>query len=310
MGTKVVGSIVLTTDQGLGYLAKAFFDHGLIQKVYIHPHSSRTNHVDWYPKDAVVTYPEDLLDCDSLLFFEEVWHWKLIPMARERGVRTALMPMYECTRNPLPYQPDTIIAPSRLDQNAYPGSTFIPVPVEVPWKLRERAKIFVHNAGNGGLGGRNGTREVLAAWQYVKSSAKLILRSQVPVQAVADPRIDVRVGQFEDIWSEGDVFIFPEKFNGLSLPLQEAYAAGMLVMAGRRFPMDTWLPKEPLIPVARYTTERIAREFQSAHYDPKVIAQMVDEWYDKPIESYSRQGHAWATKHSWDNLREQYETAL
>ena len=40
------------------------------------------------------------------------------------------------------------------------------------------------------------------------------------------------------------MFVFPEKFNGLSLPLQEARAAGMLVLATDRFPMNTWLPRE------------------------------------------------------------------
>lgn len=307
----MTGSIVLATDQGLGYLAKAFYDHGIIQKVHIKQHSSRPSHPEWYkPEDRVERW-EDLLDqCDSLLFFEEVWDWKIIPEARKRGIKTVLMPMYECTRNPLPYEPDKIICPSLLDLEYYPQGEYIPVPVEVEWQQRRVAKVFVHNAGNGGLGGRNGTKELIEAMQYVKNPVKLIIRSQVPIQQVDDPRIEYRIGQFENIWDEGDVFVFPEKFNGLSLPLQEAYASGMLVMAGCRFPMTEWLPNAPLIMPERYKEERIARSFSSAVYDPKRIAETMDRWYGKDITQYSLKGRKWAENHSWKKWKEAYETAL
>jgi hypothetical protein len=298
MKSSKVGAVVLATDQGLGYLAKSYFDHGLIDYVYIHPHSSRTNHYEWYPAERTLSEPADLFKCDTIVFFEEPFHWKLIPQARERGITTVLMVMYECTRNPLPYVPDVILCPSSLDLQYYPDGKLHTVPVEVPWRQRNRAHTFVHNAGNGGLGGRNGTREVIEAWKHVQSPAKLILRSQIPVEA-DDPRIEVRVGQFDDIWDEGDVFIFPEKFNGLSLPLQEAYASGMLVMAGDRFPINTWLPKEPLIPVEEYVKDRISVEFESARYNPLVIGRKIDEWYGKDISEYSRRGKEWAESNTW-----------
>lgn len=306
-----VGAVVLATDQGLGYLAKAFFDHGLIDKVYVRPHTSRKNHYEWYPLEARASQPGELLECDTLLFFEEVFYWHLIPLARERGIKTVLMPMYECTRNPLPYEPDVIITPSDLDQQYYPKGQRINVPVDVPWRRRTEARVYVHNAGNGGLGGRNGTRELLQALPLVHSPLRLIVRSQVPINvSYEDPRLEVRVGQFEDIWSEGDVFVFPEKFNGLSLPLQEAYAAGMLVMAGDRFPINKWLPYPPLIPNAGYRKERIAVEFESAIYTPQAIAQKMDEWYGKDISEFSVQGREWAKANSWTKLKEKYETVL
>lgn len=311
-----VGSVVLATDQGLGYLAREFFKHGIIQKVFIKNHSSRKNHYEWYPAAARMQNEFELIqECDTLLFFEEVWDWKVIVEARKRGVKTVLMPMYECTRNPLPYQPDVIISPSLLDQQYYPDSEFIPVPVEAPWRLREKAEVFVHNAGNGGIGGRNGTKELLEAMKYVKSPIKLIVRSQVPLgmipaHAQIDDRIEFRVGQFDDIWSEGDVFVFPEKFNGLSLPLQEAYASGMLVMAGNRFPINTWLPNEPLIPVDHYSKQRISVEFDSAIYHPFTIALKIDDWFGKDISEFSERGKVWAEENSWEKLKEKYIKVL
>jgi len=306
----IIGSTVLATEQGLGYLAKAFFDNGVVDYVSIKKHSSRTNHYEWYPSDKQLSEEELLAKCDVLLFIEDPFNWKLIPRARELGKKTVLIPMYECTRNPLPYVPDLILSPSLLDKEYYPDSTFVHIPTDVTWKKRERARVFVHNAGNGGIGGRNGTKELLEAMRYVKSPIKLIVRSQVPINEYNDPRIEYRIGTFENIWEEGDVFVFPEKFNGLSLPLQEAYASGMAVMSGNRFPINTWLPHDILIPVAGYKKERIAVEFQSAVYNPIDIAATIDAWYNKDISELSLKGLVFNQRNSWNKLKGVYEELM
>ena len=190
----MVGAIVLATEQGLGYLAKDFYDNGVIDKVFVQPHSTRKNHYEWY--ENRVDKMEDLLDCDTILMFETPFDWTIIPKARANGVKTVLMPMYECTNYPLVYIPDVILTVSDLDQQYYPTGTRINVPVPKHIKPRKRtiAKTFVHNAGNGGLGGRNGTQELLEAFKWVKSDAHLIVRSQVPIQQIDDPRIEYQIG--------------------------------------------------------------------------------------------------------------------
>jgi hypothetical protein len=306
-----VGSVVLATDQGLGILAKSFYDAGIIDYVHIKSHSSRETHYDWYRENLT---EDELLDrCDILIFFETPFNWKLIPKAREKGIKTVLMPMYECTNNPLPYIPDQVWCPSDLDMQYYKeyNPVRVQVPVEVPWKVRKEAKIFVHNAGNGGLGGRNGTKEVLEAMSYVKSPLKLIIRSQNTL-IYKDNRVEVQNGTipYEKLWDEGDVFLFPEKFNGLSLPMQEAYASGMLVMTSDRFPNNIYLPNDPLIPVSGYKKERIAVEFDSAIIDPKDIAKTMDEWYGRDITTYSEQGKQWGITNSWQQLKKTYRSML
>ncbi len=309
----MIGSIVFASEQGLGFLAKDFYDNGIIEKVLIQPHSRRTSHPNWFPNSRLNTQenlPWLFEGIDTLLFFETPFTWKVIPMARQKGIKTVLMPMYECTQFPLPYEPDLIICPSLLDLEYYKekNSIFLPVPVKVPWKLRTKARVFVHNAGNGGLGGRNGTKDILEAMKYVKSPLKLIIRMQEGNYTTNDPRIEIRRGNvpYEELWDEGDVFLFPEKFNGLSLPLQEAFASGMLVMCGNRFPMNTWLSKEPLILVKEYKKERISVEFESAVFDPQVIARTMDDWYGKNITSFSLQGQLWAKQNGWENLKREY----
>lgn len=308
MEKKTVGSVVFATEQGLGYLAKEFYEKGIINKVVIKEHSSRKTHYEWYKKEDILTEEELLNMCSSILFFETPHNWKLIPKARERGIKTVLMPMYECTRYPLPYEPDLILAPSLLDLEYYKdkNAVFLPVPVSATWKKRKEARIFVHNAGNLGLGGRNGTKELVEALRYTNSHFKLIIRSQIPLPEIKDERVEVRVGTFDDIWSEGDVFVFPEKFNGLSLPLQEAFASGMAVICGDRFPMNTWLPRDILIPVSGYKKERIAVTFDSAILRPQDIALSIDAIYGKDITKYSFAGKEWAEKNSWEVLKAEY----
>ena len=303
-----IGAVIYCSDQGLGYLAKDYYDNGIIDKVLIVPHSRRKNHFEWYKNEGICSSVEELLDkVDIVLAFETFFnHWDVIPKAIERGKKTILIPMYECTPNPLPYYPDVIVSPSLLDQQYYPNSTFIGVPAVGKWRLREKANVFVHNAGNGGLGGRNGTRELIEAMKYVKSPIKLIIRTQEPNFTTNDSRIEIRRGNFEreTLYEEGDVFIFPEKFNGQSKPLQEAYASGMLIMCAARFPMNTWLPKEPLIPVSGYRKEKICVEFDSAVIRPEDIAQTIDKWYGRSISKLSKKGRTWAERSNWKGLKD------
>jgi hypothetical protein len=138
----------------------------------------------------------------------------------------------------------------------------------------------------------------------------MIIRSQKPLDVnIDDNRVDVRIGtvDYDKLFLEGDVFLFPEKFNGLSLPLQEAYASGMLVMTTDRFPNTLWLPNEPLIPVSGYVEDRIVNvPFHRATIDPINIAKTIDLWYKKDITKYSNQGKLWGEQHSWKNMLPKY----
>ena len=184
---------------------------------------------------------------------------------------------------------------------------------------------FVHNAGNGGLLGRNGTVTLIEAWRQVKSPARLLLRAQknpnIPVSSLnslSSHRIDYVYGTvpYAELWREGgqgDVFVWPHKFDGLSLPLQESFASGMAVMGVDRNPDNTWLPTEPLIPVQNYRECSVAHSctiFQEAVIDPSQLASHIDSWYGKDISHLSDLGREWAEKNSWTNSRQTWIEAL
>lgn len=324
----IVGSVGYTTNQGLGILLKNFVEAAIVQKVITIIHSSYKNY-DWFPGSTLLyqkslsvdIYREFLKTVDTMLFFETPFDPKAFDYCKEHGVKTVLMPMYECT--PLEFQgkPDLVINPSLLDQAYWPEGRFIPVPVPwgVTWKLRTRARTFVHNAGHLGLSGRNGTYDLIDAMCYVKSPIKLILRSQKPfhpaiTQAIKnDNRIDLRIGEapYDELYQEGDVFIYPERFNGLSLPLIEAKASGMLVMGTNRFPINTWTETEPLIPTSgERSAKPLYHEIKESVVSAQDIAATIDAWYDKDITEYSYSGQRYAEQFSWKRLRPVYVETL
>jgi hypothetical protein len=197
----------------------------------------------------------------------------------------------------------------------------LPVPVEVPWRLRERAETWLHHAGNGSFRDRNGTRLLQEAMRYVKTPIRLILRAQphgarnILPEIARDKRVEVRVGTapYETLWEEGQAFLFCEAWDGLCLPLQEAFAAGMLVVAGDRFPVSEWLPKAPLVPVRRYEEACIGSSylsFSEAHYDPRDLAAKIDSFHGTDITELSRLGKEYAEANSWDVLRPKYVKTL
>ena len=315
-----VGTVCYATAQGLGVLAKAFYDHGVITDPVIVRHGSRPTHPEWYPPgtpsvggDEIRAAVGRMLDrVDAMLFFETPFRWELIADCRAKGVASVLMPMYECMPRVLPLHPDLILNPSALDQRHYPEGVQVTVPVTAAtWRPRgDAVRTFVHNAGHGGLRGRNGTAELIEAWPHVSPDARLILRSQenLTVEQTRALRkcgnVDIRIGTapHAQLYMEGQAFVFPEKFNGLSLPLQEAHAAGMVVVATDRFPNNTWLPKGPLVRSVASRPASISprlMSFSEAVVDPEDIALKINSLLGTDPSEYGNAGRDWGRANDW-----------
>ena len=348
-----VSAIVRADCGGLGALSRSFSDYLAFHRTVSLSHRAGEHHPHWFPNNRVA---EDGLTvelmawlcegADVLLSFE-TWYGELAPrVARQMGVRTALMPMYECC--PLAgaglEDTDLAICPSLLDlreMDRTPGlagarRVFLPVPFDVEriaFRRRRRARVFLHSMGHGGTAGRNGTRQVIEAWRYVKSNARLVVRHQSPLP-IAPPQDDritflsaAAAGAMEnywDLWSEGDVLLHPHRWDGLSLPIQEALAAGMPVMTTHYWPFCDagdrdesveaeqpagWLPpssQQMSIAAAATTRLRICREIIAYETTPRTIAAAVDAWYDADIAAASDEARAYAELHSWRRLAPEY----
>ena len=328
-----IGSLHYATHSGLGVLAKEFYDNGVITDVLIRHHVRFETHREWYPDADIIedssvrSFEQDLKvledfisRLDVLFVFESPWHAETLAFAAKHKVPVAMMPMYEWS--PYPLHADAFIAVSRLDYDyykmMYPQANVVLIPVpansQVPFTLREKALTFMHNGGNGSSNDRNGTRALIEALPYIESPIKLKLRAQgLDLPEVTDPRVEMvnRNLSFSELWGGSDVFLFVERFAGLSLPLQEAFSSGMLIIAGNRYPINTWLPNEALVAPTGYEKLQLAQvPFNSALYDPKDIARKIDEFYGKDITAFSLMGKRWAETNSWDNLRPVYLALL
>lgn len=333
-----IASISYATSQGLAHLMRDFYRNGIVTDPIVIKHRAggSPNLKAWYPEwtpyaTSVRELPRIVGGMshylDAILFFETPFAWDLIPQCRENGIKTILSPMHEWCPTTWPAKPDALICPSLLDQDYFKDEfdicPFIPIPVETKyWKQRTRANRFLHNAGNIGHGEHKGTRELLKAIPLVKNpNFRITIRAQnmsalqrmmvdVP-EAKTDPRLSIQPGEipYGNLWDGYDVLVQPEKWNGLSLPLQEAYAAGMAVMTSDRYPHNTWLPKAPLIPVSEYRKNRVAsgyREVDEAIVKPEDIAAKIDEWIGRDISWQSGRALAWAEDNSWESLKPQY----
>jgi hypothetical protein len=313
----------------LGHLTRDFYRHGVITDVLVVEHPSIPVQ-PWYPdapRMSAAKLNMDLLRdfCrgkDAMLFFETPFWWPIFDYCRTIGVRTYLVTMYECT--PVAHtMPHKFLCPSLLDVDIFHKLPHAQVhlPVDVPWHPRTTAMRFVHNGGYLGMRGRDGvqregTETVIRAWQYVRTDARITIRVQ---ENVSDELIDLckRDGRityapenvpYEELYDERfDVAVGAQKWNGCSLPLQEAFGSGLAVINTDRFPMNTWLPNAPLVKPARIIRDsRLSGAyltFDECVIEPTTLAKKVDEWYDKDITDLSYAGKVFGEEMSWSNLK-------
>lgn len=334
-----IGMVAYACHQGLGYLAKSFYDAGIIDEVIMVRHGSpqRPTHSEWYVGRAIDVqrgFASDpkvhalLSKIDVVLFFETPFDWNLPRVCKRHNVKTIMIPMYEWFPKDQMDTFDGYLCPSLLDVDyfkKYPHTLFVPPVNPSAWELRTTAKRFLHNAGNIGHRNHKGTFELLQAVKHLQSDLSLTIRcqdtrafrrllSQTP-KVERDSRVNLELGEipYENLFAGHDVYVAPEKFNGLSLPLQEAYAAGLLVMASNRYPNYCWLPTEPLIPVKETRQAEIGSRylsFEESILDPKEIARCMDDWYGREIRGLSIRGRLWAKTNSWELKREECLTKI
>jgi glycosyltransferase involved in cell wall biosynthesis len=149
-----------------------------------------------------------------------------------------------------------------------------------------------------------------------EKKVRFIIYSWEPLEGELpkDERLIIKPLQFENYWQawrEGDVLVYPQDYNGISLPVVEALASGLGVISTDIYPFNEYLPKELLFkPVEMYTTRAASRLMptSAARINPSTIAALINRWAGLDISEFSRYGKTWAMKHSWEKLLPKYET--
>lgn len=344
-----IGLIARADNTGLGMLSWEFYENlrEYMEKILIVDPGSfkqfpeRFNqsmddvvHIGSLDEIKVEKFLEGL---DIVLTIETPYSWSAFSMAKQMGVKSVLIPMFEGNSKPLDYYPDLIACPCDIDYQSFDNDRIngfiendekwypkfdmeiINLPVNrkrLPFKKRERAITFVHNVGHAGLHGRTGTKDLIEAFKLVENpNIKLIIHSQVNiVEKIDDPRIQLRIGNVKnywDLWQEGDVFILPVKFEMISMPVQEALSVGMPVLTTNFKPFSDWLPPHWLID--NYEDRMVKlhqRDIKYADHDVERIAKKIEEWAEKPIEQNSLIADQLAQEISWEAMKPKWENLL
>lgn len=347
MSKKIRCGIILRSDAGgLGTLSLEFYRHlPFLKGVVLSPFGTHKFENKWkFPNAQWVENIDDssfvrdfLKNLDLLLTFETPYNWEIFNIARNMGVKTILIPNFEWEAPKLPVAPDLCICPTMLDyQEMLEPKIFLPIPINrkiLPFKLRKKANVFLHNIGKGGVRGRNATMKVLKTLPLIKKPIKVIMYFQPSLFGVnknvgeeikriaGDKYISGEEFSYEgkilkfqqrellkyqDLYKEGDVLIHLQEYGSLSLPVQEALSIGMPIIAVDKFPENEFLPRELLVKPVRQQEIVIRRKVLRSLTSPEVIAEKIDEIANKPIEKYSNYSNELAKKWSWKNLRSNY----
>lgn len=335
-----VGLIARCDNTGLGVQSKEFFNH-IPCKALVIDFSGMvpgldllTPNLDWYPGQTVFKWgsqhnlrgdiprhiiAEFIKDIDVLFAMETPYDYNIFEMCRQRGVKTILQLNYEFLDFPsgLP-APDLFAAPSLWNFENIPGNkTFLPVPVNTRnFTHARKGKTFVHIAGRPAEHTRNGTDTFFKSLQYVENEIDVIVRSQCPINI---PAVRSNVNLIIDFTNKknyfenytGGVLVMPRKYGGLCLPINEAIAAGMPVIATDISPNNTWLPADWLVSSNHVTSFQCKKHVDVYEADPIALAKKIDEFcnpefYDAAITKSFRMRDVV----SWEKLLPLYQNTL
>lgn len=325
-----IGMICRADNSGLGTLSWEFSRHLKPEKIVIVQSGRLPNYFERYkdfnhkiiPAHRGFTIEEMgwITDgIDVLLSIETFYSWNIVGIAKLKGVKTALVTMFEMSPENFESKPDIFICPSKLDFERMPEKkVYIPIPIatdRLGWRERKVAKTFIHTASHGGMNLRKGTPLLLKAMKDVKSDIKLIIYSWLSFESY-DSRIEIRQVNFKNywqLWHEGDVLIYPQDYNGICLPVSEAFASGLSLITTDIYPFNTWLPEDCLFKPSGFYKTRVASgclEVDAANIDPKAIAEKIDMVANTDISHISNLGKKYSDENSWDKLLPKYLETL
>lgn len=261
---------------------------------------------------------------DVMYFVETCYDRRLLEWAREQGVATVCHVNPELLHLEEIDDVDVIWCPTpwRLDDvqaRTTRPVVMMPYPVPTdrfveaehvlgrPW----RTPRILHIAGHAAYGDRNGTKLVAAATSEImrRTACPVLIASQDLNVPVANGALRVPpLANWWELYDFGDVLLMPRRFGGLCLPIQEAMAAGLGVVALDTEPHD-WYGCAAIeaYPAGEFETGSGQVTIWNAR--PSDVAVAVEQCVaDLPRRvERSRQ---WAELHSWFELEMMWRVGL
>lgn len=276
-----IGIVTAWFAAGAGYVSKAYRqllekEHAVL--IYARAGECRKGDPAW--DDSSVTWaPEHYVSTGiwsrhfrawirsnkvDIIIFNEQRHWLPVVVAKQEGVIVgAYVDYYTQKTVPVFSLFDFLLCNTRKHFSVFswhPHCFFLPwgidlerfKPAEKP-KDQGRLVTYVVSAGWEGLwdDDRRGSLLALESLRKVKGACCLKVFSQVPANRMrpkwrdalsADSRVELVVGTFDPFpFTEGDVYLYPSRLDGIGLSLPEAVGSGLAAIVTNAAPMNEFV---------------------------------------------------------------------
>lgn len=341
-----LGLVARADNTGLGNQTYAFYKHMKPDKVMVVDISQlngNINHFDRYPDAQVVHgFPKSgdieqfLRDLDVVFLAESPYNYWLYERAKQLGVKTAVQYNYEFFdwfSHPNLPTPDMLIAPSRwhyekvdeFAQNRHIQHTYLHCPVDreaLPFVEKGQARKFLHIAGKPAFADRNGTETVIDAMKHVNEQVDVYITSQSPKyfedwikRAEGDSRLHFldtsTLADHTQLYKDMDVMLYPRRYGGNSLILNEALSTGMPVIMSDLSPNNHLLPPSWLLPAQKVGEFKPRMIVDIYGVNPMHLAEKIDELARMDgFEHESRIADTIAKQIDWKVMEPMYREAL
>jgi len=202
-----------------------------------------------------------------------------------------------------------------------PGTDVVRVPVATD-RFRTRpaegpVDTFVHMAAPAMLD-RNGTAIVLSALGKVRTRFRMVLLhpATAPPAKVGNVTVETR-GETEHYWESWadesfGALVLPRRYAGLSLPMQEAHAAGLPIVASNLSPQNAWPGILPVQVSKSKPAQMAGGTFPVWDMAPARLAAALDRMVKEPaLVAELQTGAAEATAAiAWSALLPEYRRRL
>jgi glycosyltransferase involved in cell wall biosynthesis len=288
-----------------------------------------STHSNWTSKRRLDAWLNGL---DWLLFVEKPSLPALLPRARERGIRIACVPNWECLDVGMEWLPyvDRMICPTQFayrilcqwskDLGQSWDVAHVPWPIDVgrfTFQRRERCRKFLFVNGNGGGRARrlNGSRttyrrkgiELIAATAQLLKPVPFLVYSLRRGMPPMPDNVEVRRGPPDNdgLYAEGDVCVQPSHWEGQGVQLLECQAAGMPLVTTEAPPMNECRPFRA-VRAARTEMVFVVREqpVDAQVIEPAALAEILNALYDTDIGDASEASRKYVEQErSWQSVR-------
>lgn len=262
---------------------------------------------------------------DTILTWEVPGCWGFPDLWKKHGIRWVHVVHWDwfIQSHLAVWKQATLVAPNAMCQRGLLQSyqlqsTLLPVPIDTdafPFRLREKANVFVSIYGYGGLHNRRGLMQVYSAWRSLQIKPPLIIRAQQrPYESPIPFGVTISLGSTPEpvgLFMTGDVAIQFSRYEGVGVTLLEAQSCGIPVITVDAEPMSELAP-DLLVPVEKTETIVLCGKNLPSHGgSTPALAEKVADLHRKDITDLSRRARARVEEaYSWKVLRQRWVDLL